>query len=550
MSSAKKKNNFQPLGELLGKLPKSLSWLIPSRLGTISRVAFALAMWTATVLLCLRLTGVLQDDYASVLKNRVRLCESVAVSCSQLRGTDNLDDVRVLIESLKHRNPEIVSIAFRNVQDEIEASAGDHAAWGKGNANHTEIATPVFTGDQEVASVEIAFEAPARSGFIGFAQLESVRVITLSILLNALGFLFLLRRCFKHLDPSQVIPDRVRNALDTMAEVILLVDMEDRLMLVNQRLLEITGQASLELQGKNVSVLPWEGEWREAISSDDKTAKVNLVDQSGRPHSFQVNASPILDDNGVERGRLISLNDITLIEEKSAELRNTLGALEESQKEMAKQNERLSYLATRDPMTGCFNRRSFFESFEKIWHSSQRYEHDLSCIMVDVDHFKSVNDVHGHAMGDEVLKKVSGALLETARDSDIVCRYGGEEFCVLLPNVDVAGAEMAAERFRIAISELEFEKLSVTASLGCSDRLQDCDSPDAMLEQADKSLYEAKRNGRNRVVRFDQLSQASTTECASESAEQIETPQEPIASPVPQTQSVQLPPTGIANPHG
>ncbi|MEM9587817.1 MAG: GGDEF domain-containing protein, partial [Planctomycetota bacterium] len=136
----------------------------------------------------------------------------------------------------------------------------------------------------------------------------------------------------------------------------------------------------------------------------------------------------------------------------------------------------------------------------------------------DVDHFKSVNDTYGHAMGDEVLKAVASTLQEHARPSDLVCRFGGEEFCLLLPATDLEGAKALAENYRVAIMSLEFEKLSVTASLGCSTFSDDsrsegrADTFEVMQEQADQCLYHAKRHGRNQVVGYDQVLAAARGE--------------------------------------
>ena len=141
--------------------------------------------------------------------------------------------------------------------------------------------------------------------------------------------------------------------------------------------------------------------------------------------------------------------------------------------------------------------------------SAKRYDHSLSFVMMDIDYFKSVNDEHGHAMGDEVLKAAAASLVETARKSDHVCRYGGEEFCVLLPQVDLDQATVAAERFRAAIEQLDIQGLRVTASFGVSTLASDCEI-DSMIDAADKCLYVAKRNGRNQVVRCDDTDLHST----------------------------------------
>jgi diguanylate cyclase (GGDEF)-like protein/putative nucleotidyltransferase with HDIG domain len=158
-------------------------------------------------------------------------------------------------------------------------------------------------------------------------------------------------------------------------------------------------------------------------------------------------------------------------------------------------------------LTGCLNRRTFFEIFDKEWKAAHRHHAPLCCFMVDVDHFKSVNDNHGHSVGDDVLRRVAEAIQSSSRDADVVCRYGGEEFCVLLPQSDLEQATAAAERLRVSIEQLEFEQLSVTASLGVSSIALGAANPQDLLDQADKCLYAAKRGGRNQVVTWGNIAE-------------------------------------------
>ena len=129
----------------------------------------------------------------------------------------------------------------------------------------------------------------------------------------------------------------------------------------------------------------------------------------------------------------------------------------------------------------------------------------MSAIMIDIDFFKSINDNHGHSTGDEVLRDVATAIVRTVDVTDFVCRYGSEEFTVLMPNTSIDDAELRAEKCRLAVKSLKFSvpMLKITASLGISALCQNPDSPQDLLDQADKCLYYAKRNGRNRVVRWD-----------------------------------------------
>jgi diguanylate cyclase (GGDEF)-like protein len=198
-----------------------------------------------------------------------------------------------------------------------------------------------------------------------------------------------------------------------------------------------------------------------------------------------------------------TFEDITSLERKHAQLRKVLIRLRKSRKVVRRQNHELKALATRDPLTGCFNRRTLFAEFEKHWETSERSKRPLACMMVDIDHFKDINDEYGHSAGDQVLKGIAETLRQTARRSDFVCRYGGEEFCILLPQVDLDEALQAAERFREALTAEPFGGIKVTASFGVSARCLGAKHPQELLDEADKALLAAKRSGRNRSIRFD-----------------------------------------------
>ena len=156
-----------------------------------------------------------------------------------------------------------------------------------------------------------------------------------------------------------------------------------------------------------------------------------------------------------------------------------------------------------DPLTEVLNRRTFDEMFYREWIVAERHGSQLSCVMMDVDYFKSVNDRFGHPVGDTVLRSLSQVLRLKSRTPDYIARYGGEEFCVLLPNTDEEGAAAFAERCRIAILNEQFPTpegfVHVTASFGVAHRDHDTCRSDHLLERADQALLWAKKQGRNRV---------------------------------------------------
>lgn len=167
-------------------------------------------------------------------------------------------------------------------------------------------------------------------------------------------------------------------------------------------------------------------------------------------------------------------------------------------------NEELRELARLDPLTNCCNRRHFFELANLEYERANRYNATVSMIMVDIDHFKSVNDRYGHAAGDHVIKWIGALCKRTSRKTDIVGRLGGEEFAVCCPNISLRKAEIFAERLRADCErQLHFfkkHKFSVTVSVGLAE-LRDSDKNiDALLERADCMLYRAKADGRNRFA--------------------------------------------------
>jgi two-component system cell cycle response regulator len=165
----------------------------------------------------------------------------------------------------------------------------------------------------------------------------------------------------------------------------------------------------------------------------------------------------------------------------------------------------LERMATTDALTGLFNRRVFMEALGRKFQSAQRFGHELSVIITDLDRFKTVNDTHGHHVGDEVLKMFAEVLLESARSVDLVARWGGEEFVVLCEETGRDAAFQVAERIRSGMQARllqvnEETTLQVTCSLGVATYPLDADSPHALVEKADTFLYAAKSQGRNRVV--------------------------------------------------
>jgi diguanylate cyclase (GGDEF)-like protein len=182
--------------------------------------------------------------------------------------------------------------------------------------------------------------------------------------------------------------------------------------------------------------------------------------------------------------------------------------------ENANLHETVQRQAVTDELTGLFNVRHFHETLDYEVERTRRFQSEVSLVMIDIDDFKQVNDTHGHQQGDLVLLEVGRVLRELSRDIDEPARYGGEELAVVLPQTDVSGAELAAERMRTAIERLEIRRvddegvLRVTASFGVASLPGTATTKDRLIAAADQALYRAKRGGKNRVERAESATAA------------------------------------------
>lgn len=487
------------------------------RISSSMRIVLGLVSLTISALLVAGLLGLIPNVGTAAQKNRSAFCEATAISFMALAPRMNEEQIRETFNAIRERNPEVESLAVRtNESQELLFAAGPHEdLWEtRGNVPQSsrEFIVPITASGQHWGQLEVRFQEVSAGPFGNIMRPE----FSLSIFLGAglfISFSIYLRKVLRHLNPSQVIPSRVREALDALAEGLLVIDTDCRIVLANSAFAQHVHLQVEALIGKNANEVGFrhladvkntELPWKITVSSGQALRGVIMKIGSGSmERTFSVSSVPIHDEKQKCRGVVASFEDVTELDRKQKELRDALSSLKQSSEEIRQQNRELEWLATRDALTGCVNRRSFFKDFESIWHQTLAAGGELSAMMVDIDHFKSINDNHGHAMGDEVLRKVAAVVMKTVAEGDIVCRYGGEEFSVLMPDTNLDDAELRAERIRLAIKALQLGELKVTASLGVSSCVSKAESPQDLLDQADKCLYVAKRHGRNQVVRFD-----------------------------------------------
>jgi len=180
-------------------------------------------------------------------------------------------------------------------------------------------------------------------------------------------------------------------------------------------------------------------------------------------------------------------------------------SVENLNKELLETQKELKRQAVTDSLTNLFNRRWIFRAIQKEISRFERNKRHFSLLLIDIDHFKKVNDTFGHSMGDEVLRYFATAMKKTARDQDMIARTGGEEFCVLLPDTKKEEAKVVAERIRESVAKEPMQigglKISISVSIGVSE-IQAQEGVDSVYNRADVALYRAKESGRNRTELF------------------------------------------------
>jgi diguanylate cyclase (GGDEF)-like protein len=169
----------------------------------------------------------------------------------------------------------------------------------------------------------------------------------------------------------------------------------------------------------------------------------------------------------------------------------------------AQYHEEIYRLTIIDGLTQIYNKRYLYEALERELIRGRRHGRDVAVLMIDIDHFKRINDVHGHLAGDFVLKELARIVQSSIRRDEVFARYGGEEFCIVLPETVLAGAQELGERLRQTVEAHEFvfqqDRIKVTISVGCAQLTDDLRNAGELLKRSDEKLYEAKNSGRNRV---------------------------------------------------
>jgi len=490
--------------------------------GPASRISLGLVLIAISVILVGDIFGIVPNASKMKLENRKILSESFAIQFSALAVDRDIKTIRTVLSAIVKRNDDLMSAGFRTSSGSLAFQIGDHNKyWGEYNKEESttsHVVVPIYQKNFLWGSIELRFKPLPFETFQGHLSSSIYKLLLFVFIFGFLGFLFFILRTLRQLDPTAVIPERVNAAFDTLAEGVLILDEKENIVLANTSFAEALGRTPASLMGLKASSLDWQFKagdnqdlpypWTLALESLESVTgeTLFLATPFKQTRTLVVNCAPIIDNKGQQRGVIATFDDVTEIQKHNVILQETVSELETSKQKLEQKSKELHFLAIRDPLTGCLNRRSFNDSFQKAFDYAKQNQQELSCLMVDIDHFKLVNDNYGHGVGDEVIKLIADVLHASTREDDIVGRYGGEEFCVVLPGISADQAFSVAERMRLKLKEdsrTTFESgPHITGSIGVSSIKDHAANPGELNNQADRALYIAKETGRNRVIKW------------------------------------------------
>jgi diguanylate cyclase (GGDEF)-like protein len=480
-------------------------------------------MFTLSVLLIADLLGMIPKKETMLLEARKKVCESLAVQLSIARSVDNNHILDETLRSFVSRNDDVIAASMIRDNGEIIIKYGEFQHVNQMDIESKKssknlVLIPIFDRTESWGSVNVEF-ADISGSMLDMLTGSIWGLLFFVAMTSITGYIFILRKALHVLDPKAVVPERVRSAFNALAEGVLILDDKEQIMMANDAFARQIDKEAESLVGAKASTLKWKLRkveddkqlpWLSSLESGAKKTGVAL--NLSTPHmgvrAMSSNSAPILDDAGKTRGALVTFDDITDVEESNVLLENAVTTLQKNDAEIRRKNNELEVLASRDALTGCYNRRAFFDFVEEAFIQAIKTNTDLVCIMADIDHFKSINDSFGHSVGDEAIRIVSEVLNACKHEGAIVGRYGGEEFCVALPHTDLAKGKEVAEIFRCKIKSATKDfcgkDVTITASFGVADVEVEMTGISQLLEHADKALYTAKQSGRDRVVTWIQ----------------------------------------------
>jgi diguanylate cyclase (GGDEF)-like protein/PAS domain S-box-containing protein len=303
-----------------------------------------------------------------------------------------------------------------------------------------------------------------------------------------------------------LVPIARSRLIEKMSDGVLVLDLQGRIVDINPAMRNFLEEDPSSFIGRNISetLQIWNENTGHLLTGLETRTELRLPHRPSRYLDLRV--TPLYDDDQNLSGRLIIFRDVTDRKEVEKDLRYAMDRMQTQLIEINLLQEQLRDQAIRDPLTNLFNRRYLEETLERELARASRELYPLCIVMMDIDHFKNVNDTYGHEAGDIVLKTLADTVTTQSRQGDFVCRFGGEELVLVMPNI---GIEVAKERVNslhrfIASQYISFGRfnINITLSMGVALYPKHGDTRELLLRAADRALYTAKNAGRNRVIVF------------------------------------------------
>jgi len=335
---------------------------------------------------------------------------------------------------------------------------------------------------------------------ISYRELADLDMAPISFAISGILCVYAIFR-YQFMDMLPIARERL---IESMSDGVLVVDAKGRIVDINPVMQNILGEEPAALIGRNISevINHWAPNVDQLLDGFETSTEIKLDAKSS--HYLDLRVTPLYNERQVLNGRLIVLRDVTDRKEVEKDLRRAMDRLQNQLIEIGTLQSQLREQAIRDALTNIFNRRYLEETLERELARAEREVYPLSVIMMDLDYFKDVNDTYGHEAGDLVLKTLAETVKRQSRHGDFVCRYGGEEFVLVMPNVGLEIARQRADEIHLTINALNIPygafNLTTTISMGVAGYPEHGKTKEELLRAADRAMYIAKNTGRNRVV--------------------------------------------------
>jgi diguanylate cyclase (GGDEF)-like protein/PAS domain S-box-containing protein len=340
---------------------------------------------------------------------------------------------------------------------------------------------------------------------MNYAALADLDMAPVSFAISSILYAYAI---FRH-QFMDLLPVARGHLIESMSDGVLVLDEQARIVDINPAMQSFLETDPASFIGQNVSAIlkQWSQNTEQLLNGMETRTELKIPSKPSRYLDLRI--TPLYDDNQKVYGRLMVFRDVTDRKEVEKDLRRAMDRLQTQLIEIGVLQSQLREQAIRDALTNLFNRRYLEETLERELARATRESYPLCVIMMDLDFFKEINDTYGHEAGDIVLKTLAETVTRQSRHGDFVCRYGGEEFVLVMPNIGIEKASERARNLHQIIDALNIPygrfNITTTISMGIAWYPAHGKTKEELLRAADMAMYVAKNTGRNQVIVYDEM---------------------------------------------